>query len=419
MRDILVTLIVFGSIPFILRKPYIGVLVWSWLSYMNPHRLGWGFAYDMPFAQIVAIVMFVAVIFSKEKKRIPLTATTVIWIIFLIWMGVTTIFAYFPDEAFVQYKKIIKIQLVTFLTMMLMTDIDRIRRLIWVIVLSIGYFTVKGGVFTLLTGGGYRVWGPPDSFIEGNNELAVAGLMIIPLMVYMYQIYEKKTIKYGMIIAIILSVFTILGTQSRGALIAILAVGIYFWLKSRRKLASGFFIAIMVVSLLAFMPESWYSRMETIETYEQDRSAMGRLNAWQYAINAANDKVFGVGLDAWSLDTFTLYAPNPADVHAAHSIYFSVLADHGWIGLLLFLMIFYLAWRSLVIVIKESNGKEELKEFNILAKMLQVGFISYFVGGAFLSLSYFDLPWHYACFAVLLKDQLNKRIKQQHFKDTR
>jgi len=375
---------------------------------MNPHRLGWGFAYTMPFAQITAIVLFVEIILSREKKRIPITATTVIWIIFLIWMGVTTIFSYFPEDAFIQYKKIIKIQLMTFVTMMLMTDINRIRTLIWVIVLSIGYYTIKGGVFTLLTGGGYRVWGPPDSFIEGNNELAVAGLMIIPLMVYLYQIYNSKIIKYGLLLAIILSIFTILGTQSRGALVAILAVGAFFWMKSQRKLVSGFFIIIIALVLLAFMPESWYSRMETIETYNQDASAMGRLNAWQYAINVANDKIFGVGLDAWSLDTFALYAPNPTDVHAAHSIYFSVLADHGWVGLFLFLMIFYLSWLSLNKINRETSGRDDLLEFNILSGMIQVGLISYFVGGAFLSLSYFDLPWHYVSFIVLLRHQLGK-----------
>lgn len=68
MRDIILTLIVFGSLPFILRNAYIGVLVWSWLSYMNPHRFTWGFAYNFPFAQIVALVLLVAVLFSKEKK---------------------------------------------------------------------------------------------------------------------------------------------------------------------------------------------------------------------------------------------------------------------------------------------------------------------------------------------------------------
>ena len=84
MRDILVTLMIFGTLPLILRHAYIGVLVWSWISYMNPHRLAWGFAYDMPFAMIVAITLFTSLLFCKDRQKIPLNLTVVIWIIFII-----------------------------------------------------------------------------------------------------------------------------------------------------------------------------------------------------------------------------------------------------------------------------------------------------------------------------------------------
>ncbi|MEP7208896.1 MAG: DUF5935 domain-containing protein, partial [Casimicrobiaceae bacterium] len=73
MRDIVVTLIVFGSIPFILKRPYIGVLMWTWLGFMNPHRLCWGFAYSMPFAMIIAIATLMSLFMSKEPKKVPWT----------------------------------------------------------------------------------------------------------------------------------------------------------------------------------------------------------------------------------------------------------------------------------------------------------------------------------------------------------
>ncbi len=60
MRDVIITTMVFATLPYIFRNPWYGVLAWSWLSYMNPHRLAWGFAYDMPFAQIVAIVLLIS-----------------------------------------------------------------------------------------------------------------------------------------------------------------------------------------------------------------------------------------------------------------------------------------------------------------------------------------------------------------------
>jgi putative inorganic carbon (HCO3(-)) transporter len=403
MRDLLITLIVLIGCFYTLKKPYVGVLLWSWLSYMNPHRLTFGFAYSMPFAQITAITVIGSMFFSKEVRKIPINGLTIWWIVFVMFMGVTTIFAYFPDDAMTQYKKILKIQLVVFLTMMLITDIKKMQQLIWVIVLSIGYFGAKGGLFTVLSGGSYRVWGPPDSYWQDNNACATTVLMIIPFMVYLRQTTEKKIVKHGLLIAAILSLLSVVGSQSRGALIAITTVGCSYWIKSDKKIVSTIIVALLAIALLSFMPESWYSRMNSIKTYDEDASAMGRINAWEYAFNAANHNILGMGFNSWSLETFMLYAPDPLDVHAAHSIYFSVLGDHGWIGLILFVSILYGAWRKLSTVIKATNGNNEMKNVNDLAKMVQVSLLAYLSGGAFLSLSYFDLPWHIVSFSVLLE----------------
>ncbi|WP_174625866.1 putative O-glycosylation ligase, exosortase A system-associated [Candidatus Methylobacter favarea] len=402
MRDILVTLIVLVGCIYTLKRPYIGILLWSWLSYMNPHRLCFGFAYNAPFAQITAIVLLGSMLLSGEPKKFPFNPITFFWIIFVLFMGITTFFAYFPDIAALHYNRVIKIQLVVFLTLMLINDIDKLNKLIWIIVLSIGYYSVKGGLFTLLSGGAFRVWGPAGSYIEENNSLAVAVLMVIPLMIYLYQINDKKWIKRGLLAAIIFSLFNVLGSQSRGALIAIIAVGAFYWIKSQSKMVSGIVMAILAMSLLAFMPDSWYQRMDTINNYEQDSSAMGRINAWIYAYNAANDNLLGMGFESWSKETFALYAPNPKNVHAAHSIYFSVLGDHGWIGLFLYLLIYFMTWRKLTNIIKKTSKNEELKQIHNLAKMLQVAFIAYFTGGIFLSLSYFDLPWHLISIVIII-----------------
>lgn len=408
MRDILVTLLVFGSLPFILRHAYIGVLVWSWLSYMNPHRLAWGFAYDMPFAQIVAITLFAALIFSKDKKEIPVNGSLFVWLLFTLWMLVTTWQAIFPDAAMVMYTKIFKIQIVIFLTMLLITNHEKINQLIWVIVGSIGYFSLKGGVFTLLTGGGFRVYGPPDSYISENNALAVATLMIIPLMVYLYHIAVNKWVRYGLMFTIIMSLVSVVGSQSRGAFLAIIAVAGFFWLKTKSKIPSGLVIILFAGLGLAFMPESWHERMDSIQNYEEDESAMQRINSWSYGINVASARLTGGGLSSWAPKSFAMYAPDPDTVFAAHSIYFSVLGDHGWPGLILFLVILGLTWKNLSNVIKQTK-KEVGSQQNYLARMLQVSLIAYMSGGAFLSLSYFDLFWHLFAISLLLNYQLNTR----------
>ncbi len=411
MRDIFVTLLVFGSLPFIFRHAYIGVLVWSWLSYMNPHRLAWGFAYNMPFAMIVAVVLFISFLFSDSKQRLPNNVTIFIWVLFILWMAITSFNAEYPAAAKEMYIQILKVQVMTFITMALITDMKKLNQLIWVIVCSIGYFSVKGGVFTLMTGGAFHVFGPPSSNITENNALAVAVLMIIPLMVYLHHITTHKWVRYGLMVAIVLSLISVLGSQSRGAIVAILGVGGFFWLKSKTKLMSGTAIVLLGTILFAFMPASWHERMASISSYQEDESAMQRINSWEYSINLANDRITGGGLQSWSKDMFAVYAPNPNWVFVAHSIYFSVLADHGWPGLIMFLLILGLTWRSLSKLIKRTKGGEHTS-LNLLARMMQVSLVAYMAGGTFLSLSYFDLPWHLIAIAILLPQFLNKEEQE-------
>jgi putative inorganic carbon (HCO3(-)) transporter len=404
LRDLLVMLLVLGSLPFILKRPYIGIIMWCWLSYMNPHRLAWGFSYFYPYAQTVAITLFIAMAASREKLSFPRNSTVLVWILFVLLIGLSTTTALSPGVAWVQFVKIIKIQLMTFLTIVLINDEKKLNHLIWIIVISLGYFSVKGGVFTLLTGGAYRVYGPPDSFITENNTMGLTSLMIIPLMLYLHRISRGKNwVQRGLAVAIFLSCISIAGSHSRGAFITVFAMSGFFWLKTKSKIISGAVFIILAAITFSVMPQSWHDRMATITDYENDPSAQGRLNAWSYSVNVANDRLFGAGLESYSFRNFRLYAPKPRDVHAAHSIYFGALADHGWMGLILFLLVLFLTWRSTKWIRRKTSLGEIPPDLGFLATMLQVSLVAYMSGGMFLSLTYFDLPWHLVAIVVILR----------------
>lgn len=402
MRDLILTLFIFATIPYIFSRPYIGVLVWSWLGYMNPHRLTWGFAYSMPFSQIIAVVTLLSVLFSKEKKDFPITPITVVLIIFIIYMSIGTIFAIYPDRALEELIRFYKIQFVIFLTLMLFNNKERIHQLIWVIALSIGFYGIKGGIFALLTGGNARVWGPSGSFIQGNNELGLALIVILPLFFYLKNTLKQKWQKRLIIIAMALIIISILSTYSRGAFLALAVMSFFLWLKMPNKLPTaiaGIFIGVLVLS---FMPDKFFDRMNTIETYQEDASAMGRINAWTVAINIANDRFFAGGAQHWSSKTFQMYAPIPEDVHDAHSIYFEMLGEQGYVGLLLFLLLYILAFKKAGWIIRKTRNIEDLKWCNFLIRMIQVSLIGYASGGAFLGLAYWDLPYHLVAIIVVV-----------------
>ena len=401
MRDILVTAIVFGVLPFIFKRPWIGILLWCWLGYMNPHRQAWGFAYDFPFAFICAIVTITAFVFSKEKKEMVWTHETVLLLMFVGWMFITTIFSFYPDLAWLQWNKVWKIQLMVFLTAMIIKERQHLHWMIWVIALSLGYYGVKGGIFTIIHGGQFRVQGPTGTFFAGNNEMALVLAMLIPLIRYLHLQATQQWVRMGLASAMVLSGVAAIGSQSRGGLLAMAAMGLFLWFKSRQKFVTGIYMVIAVMIIAAVMPQEWYDRMSTIETYQQDESALGRINAWHTAFNVAKDQVTGGGFEMFRPPTFRQYAPEPWRVHDVHSIYFEVMGEHGFIGFGMFILLAVFAWLRANQVIRECKKDPERKWAADLAAMIQVSLVGYGAGGVFLGLAYFDLTYHLMIILVL------------------
>jgi len=407
-----VTLVVLGSLPIILARPYVGILVWSWLGYMNPQRLTWGFAYEIPFSLCVGVVTLVAILFSREPKRIPVNGLTTLWIVFLVWITVTTYFAFYSDAAWGEWQTVMKIQLMTFVTVLVINSRERIRMLVWVIVLSLGYFGVRGGIVTITSGGHFQVWGPDNTFIAGNNEIALALLMALPLMQYLRITSSRSWIRIVLLVAMVLCSFAILGSQSRGAFVGGFAMALFLWLKSKRKFVVGAVLLLLLPALLAFMPEQWHDRMRSIETYEADTSAMSRIYTWRMAIRVADDNPMGGGFGVWTQESFNRYSPEYRIPHDAHSVYFKVLGEHGWVGLALFLAIGVLAWRMGTAIIRKTSQREELRWLSELVRMTQVSLIAYATGGTFLSLSYFDLYWHMVALFVVGSALVDRHLVQ-------
>lgn len=420
MRDILVTAIVLGVLPFVLRHAWIGVMLWTWISIMNPHRLAWGFAHDAPFAALAAGATLIALITSKDKVSFPRTPTVNALLVFIVWMAITTVFAVYPGDSLVQLNKILKIQLMTLVALAVLHERLHIQTFVWINTLSLGFYGVKGGIYTIATAGGGRVWGP-GGFIGGNNEVGLAILVIIPLMYYLYLTTPQRWIKYGLVGAMLLSAVSVLGTQSRGAFLAIGAMSLVLWWRAPRKMLFGTVLVATAVAALAIMPWSFGEKVESITNYEADSSAMGRINAWETAVNIANDRVTGAGFEMYNKVVWAIYAPNPTEerasdpsiVRAAHSIYFQILGEHGWIGLILFMAIWWYVWRDAARLRRRTRGNPEFEWIFYLAGMLQVALVGYGIGGAFLSLAYFDLPYNLLVILVVTQRWLLRRLEEQ------
>ena len=401
MRDLFVTLAVFGSLPLILRKPFFGVLVGTWLGLMNPHILCWSFAAGQPFAFIVAVTLIVSFLISKEPKRLPASGLVGLLAFWWFWLFVTTLTAFYPEPAWMYWGRAWRIMLLTFLTIALLTSRERIDALVWICVISLGLYGVKGGIFTLLGGGVSHVNGPAGTFIGGNNEIGLALVMTIPLIRYLQLTSTNKWVRYALMAAMGLCVVAVLGTQSRGALLGLLVMIMYLALKSRNRAGLLLLLALSLPVAFMIMPESWYNRMDTIQSYSQDASALGRINAWWTAWYVALDHPFvGGGFNMFLRPTFIQYAPDPRNVRDVHSIYFQALGQQGFVGLFTFLGIMFGSLISLNRLRKFARSDKQLQWMGDLSGMVFVSIVGYATSGAFLGLAMFD--YYYTLVAITI-----------------
>lgn len=413
MRDGILAVLVFGLLPFIFRHPELGAYMWAWMSIMNPHRLAYGFARQFPFAFVIALTTMAAFALTPHRKRLPMNALMAVYVTLMLWMSLTSLVSInSPEVVLDRWLFVIKVHVMMLITLMLLRDRRQIDWLIWVVVVSIGFYGVKGGIWTIATGGGSRVWGPTGTMLEGNNELAVALVVLVPFVYYLYQTNTRRLVRWGLVGSIAAIAFAVLGTQSRGALLALLAMMLVLGLKGRNPIRTTIVLTSLVVVAVAFMPDSWTQRMETIQGYKADTSAMSRLWTWQTMWNVAVDRpLVGAGFGTDNVAIFAKYAPvnheyqaAEGQVWVAHSIYFQALGEHGFVGLGLYLMLGLLAWRCAGKLARATRDDPEFKTWvPLLMRMSQVSLVGFATGGAFLSLMHLDVPY-YIIGIILLTD---------------
>lgn len=405
MRGAIVFIIILGSLPFILQQPWIGVLMFSWISYMNPHKYAWGAIRTFPVAMVVAIVTLVGMLASKDRSRLPRDPATVfmaaLWVIFVV----TTPFAINQQLAWGQLNKVSKIFLMTFVTMKLINTPSKLRYLLLVIALSIGLIGLKGGIWAIASGGVNRVYGPDGSFLADNNDLALALNMTLPLLLYLAKDEPRQWLRWALKSCFVGSIVAIIFTYSRGGFLAMALVGFMLLVKARYKSLAVVTLVGGILVLTLIVPQKWTGRMDTIQEGEEDSSAHGRVNAWRTAWNLALDRpLVGGGFESFvTEEVYARYSPEAWNVREPHSNYFEMLGEQGFIGLGFYMMLLFYCLAVLTPLKWRIRRDPDLKWAQHYPDMLQVAILAYMLGGTFLGRAYFDLYYHLVASVVILK----------------
>jgi len=425
MRDFIVLAIIFGSVPICLINPYFGVLMWYWVTYFNPHRFTWSFAYDFPVAMVVALPTVVGTVFAKKSIRSLAQLESILLLCLWAWFALSYVHAQnvplfaanMPDAAY-EMGHITKIFLFTFVMMMLVTTKSRARGVMLVTAASLGLLAVKGALFGLRTEGGSRVWGPPDSFLSDNNAFGLALNMCLPLLFFLARKEKNRWMRLGLRITFACTVLVILLTYSRGAVLGLGVVVVAIILKTRHKMLAAVLLVVAAFFVFAFAPDAWMNRMSGFMHGNLDASAEQRLVSWGTAWRFSHDyPITGGSFDVLpNVDVFQRYQPRPLPLgflsSGPHSIYFQLLADQGYVGLGLFLFLigscFWSLWRIRVAARKLPPAQYLVDYTN----MIEASILGFMVSGAFLGFVYLDVIYQMIGMTVVLKVLLRKEVEK-------
>jgi probable O-glycosylation ligase (exosortase A-associated) len=419
MRDFVIVLIIFGSIPFILVRPHVGVLMSTWITYMAPQKLGWGFAFDLPVAMVIGSVTIGAWLLSREPKQIPWAGISVLLLIYMIWTNITTVFSLVPEEATTASIQFDKVILLAFLTMIMMRTEKRILALIWVMAGSIAFYSAKGGVFGLLNNLQFKVFGPPGGFYEDNNALAMATVVALPMIYYLSTRVTRRLLRWAIWLVIGLSLISVIGSYSRGAFLGLLALGLVWGWRSKRRVVFGCVAAIIIVGTALTVPTKWVERIYTIEAYQEDGSAMGRLQAMQFGWGVAKAyPIMGGGFGVYGDNrTYAALGPGSGKARAAHNIYFQVLGTQGFVGFALFIALAIAGLRTNSWVRKRAKSRPDLKNEFVLADICWLSIIAYGATGMFQNAANWDLPYTILAISLLNNLRVKELLSEENSKN--
>jgi probable O-glycosylation ligase (exosortase A-associated) len=410
LRGIFLLVLFVPSLPVCFFSPFYGLVVWTIIAFLNPQWYAWWAAYLIPWALATAIPTLAGLILFhrdwqgiKSREGLLLLA---LWIWFTITSVISTstpLFIPHAEDTWARWQFVTKILLMAAVTMVVVNSFARLRTLVIVIACCLGFYVAKAFPFLLLTGGNYKIYGPEKSMLGDNNDFGLALNMTIPFFFFLAQSESKPWLKRVFWCLFLMAIPTVFFTYSRGALMGLVAVLGLMLLRLKQRIVLVPVALLGIVFAMLFAPASWKERMDPTREGAIDKSAESRFNAWTFAWRLTMDyPLAGGGFDTFTPELFNRYAPHPTDVHGPHSIYFGILAEHGFIGLLLYLALVVSCFGSIYRIRKWARfqGDEAAQHY---ADMFRFSLIGFLVSGAFLGRAYFDYFYTIIAGVAILK----------------
>ncbi len=412
MRDLV--FIAFLAALFIagLKRPFIFVLAYVYIDNVAPQRLTYFLLNTVPISQIFAGLAIGAWLLIDDKRHSRIAPRQIMLLILLIYCGITTSQADFPDSAWDKWDWVWKaLAFAIFLPLTLRTKL-RIEALALFMVLSAASIVIVGGIKTLGSGGGY---GSLNLMVTNNTGLyessiiSCVAIAMIPLIRYLMKFgtifppdWRVTVFGYALIFACLLMP---IGTEARTGLVCVALLAILALRFTKRRMLYLTSIAVIGLAAIPLMPASFTERMGSIKEYKGDASASTRIEVWKWTWDYVKDNPMGGGFDAYRSNEIRyntiVREQNGSQVElkrvlivdrarAYHSAYFEMLGEQGYFGLVLWLAIHFGGiWRMEVLFRRyRDRSADDGRWIGWLAQALQQSHLVYLVGSLFVGIAF-------------------------------
>jgi len=416
MRDFLLLVMICASLPVCFFQPFFGILMWTWIAYFNPHRFTFNYMYDFPVAAVVAVPTIAGLVFSRKFNRPFFVRENVLLVLLWIWFYIVYLnakaepfFAGHMADAHYELVRVSKILLMTFIMMLIVTSEQRLRWLFLVTAFSFGALAIKGAIFGIATGGEYRVFGPPDTFLAENNAFGLALNMSLPIFYFLGRVEKRTLLRRALNVCFGAALLCVILTYSRGGFLGLIAVLSYLAWRSKYRVMGAIFLAASAFVVISFAPPQWLERMGTLRKEGVDMSAQQRLVSWGTTWNFAHDYPL-MGGSFYTLPDVAVFQkyqtrPLPGGFLSSgpHSIYFQVLGEQGFIGFAIYFGIVISCLLTLWRLKRSTHDFPHLQWISVYADIIFVSILGFLVSGAFLGFADFDLYYQMVASVCILK----------------
>ena len=412
MTSLLLTGFFFFLVLVGLRRPFIWVLLYLYVDIIAPQKVATSILPHFQVSLIAFMLAGAAWVLLDNKADARFTFRQALMGLLLVYCGMTTLSADFPDAAMTKWTWVWKaLVFAMFLPLTLRTRL-RFEACVLVMVLSVGAIVIDGAIKTVVTGGGY---GEMQLFIADNTGLyegsiiSAVSISIVPLIVWLAghstvfpRDWRVRLFAFALGGACLLIP---VGTQARTGLLCIGLLGLLSLRTAKNPLLYLALAGAVAMAAIPLLPQSYTERMGTIQNHEADRSASTRMAVWAWTLSYAGDHPFGGGFEAYRQNklhietkSVTGDAGNASVAvdklqdagRAYHSSYFEMLGEQGWPGLFMWLTLQISGLAQMEIIRrrwKKRDGPGERWQAP-LASALQQAQMIYLLGSGFVGIAF-------------------------------